>query len=424
MEPRDLNYEEQEKIAQEEKYPEMTGKPVKEFIDEWKKTIPEVEPDEIDKAMIEAANEINDGTTKSLEEVKEEIEGSEPPKAIEDTENPVNEVSVKQIGQLLKQVSEMVQIMENQWNTSKREFKLTDTHMKQLYQYNEEHRTEMPEGLSDEEQQNWDRFNGLDNIPEEKVLEIFGEGHPIIGVANSQTIDRIKDCVNDFFSWMASMKEYRQIHDAYLELIEIEEQKNIEQLQEIADNETDPERKAKLEESIKLYYNRKYLEFMADPMDEKDRDRLVKAFNDERKIQYWLQRTRDKLKQIKVAEKFILEISQFEKRYLPEKYHKCSNMILLYFMQTIVYSDMYDKNGSGRNKVVCMVFALDGIVRKTWKDEIADRVMTNLMAMLDQVIDMIPDPEPVQKQVLSSAYGEIGEAPIDADEESSEEVTK
>lgn len=356
--------------------------------------IPTEEPDVIDHTMIEEAETANDGEIKTLEEVKEDLENNEPPKAIEDEENPVNEVSVKQIGQLLKQVGEMVQIMENQWNMSKNEFKLTDNHMKQLYQYNEEHRTEMPEGLSEEEQENWDRFNGLNEIPEDKVLEIFGEGHPIIGVANTQTIDRIKDCVNDFFSWMAALKEYRQIHDAYLELIELEEQKNIEQLKAIADKETDPERKAKLDESISLYYNRKYLEFMSEPMDEKDRDRLVAAFSDEKKIQYWLQRTRDKLKQIKVAEKFILEISQFEKRYLPEKYHKCSNMLLLYFMQTIVYSDMHDKEGAGRNKVVCMVFALDGIVRKTWKGEVAEKVMNNIMAMLDQVIDLLPDSKP------------------------------
>jgi len=386
MEPKDLNMEEQEAIAQEEKESNVIQ-------------FPEVKPDEVDKEMIANAEAETDTSTKPLDQVKEEIKSSEVPTAdvnapqvaIEDPENPINEISVKQITELMKQVAEMVKIMENQWNMSKNEFKLTDTHMKKLYQYNETHRTELADDATPEEQEKWDRFNGLDSIPEEVVEEIFGEGHPIIGVMHTQTIDRIKDCVNDFFSWMASVKEYRQIHDAYLELIEMEEQKNIEQLKEIAEKEEDPEKKAKMEASIKLYYNRKYLEFLAEPLTDKDKERLVNAFKDEKKISYWLQRTRDKLKQIKVSEKFILEISQFEKRYLEEKYHKCSNMMLLYFMQTIVYSSMSDKDGEGRNKVICMVFALDGIIRKTWNEETTERVLTNIKAFLDQVIDLLPD---------------------------------
>ena len=359
--------------------------------------IPVVEPDEVDKEMIAIAEAETDTSAVPLETIDAEYSEVENNVAIEDEENPVNESSIKQIGNLLKQVEEMVRIMEAHWNASKRDFKLTDTHMKQLYQYNEEHRTEMPEGLSEEDQEKWDRFNGLDSIPEEKVLEIFGEGHPIIGIEHTQSIDRIKDCIQDFFSWMSSMKEYRQIHDAYLQLIEIEEQKNIEILQATADKEEDPEKKAKMLESIKTYYNRKHLEFLAETMDEADRDRIVKAFSDEKKIQYWLERTRDKLKQIKISDKFILEISQFEKRYLEEKYHKCSNILLLYFMQTIVYSDMHDQNSDGRNKAVCMIMALDGVIRKTWSPEITEKILNNVRLLEDQIIDLLPDHKPVEE---------------------------
>jgi hypothetical protein len=192
---------------------------------------------------------------------------------------------------------------------------------------------------------------------------------------------------------MAAMKEYRQIHDAYLELVELEEEKNIEKLKLIAEKEEDPDKKATMEESIKMYYNRKYLEFLSEPIDEKDRDRIIEAYGSNQKITYWLNRTRDKLRQLKISDKFILEISQFEKRYLEEKYHKCSNILLVYFMQTIVYSDMHDKNSVGRNKAICMVIALDGIIRKTWKEETRERVLNNIRAMLDQVIDFIPENE-------------------------------
>lgn len=344
-------------------------------------------------------------TTEEVEQVVEsEVDTTEettPQVAIEDPENPITAESIEQIGKLLKQVEEMVRIMEAQWNGSKDEFKLIDTHMKQLYQYNESHRTEMPEGLSEEEQDKWDRFNGLDNIPEETVLEIFGEGHPIIGVMHTVTIDRIKDVVNDFFGWMSAMKEYRQIHDAYLQLIELEEEKKINILKLTAEKEEDPEKKIAMEESIKLYYNRKYLEFLAEPMTDEDKNRLAKTFSDAKKIQYLFDRTRTKLKQLNISEKFILEISQFEKRYLPEKYHKCSNIMLLYFMQNIVYADMHDKKGAGRNKVVCMIFGLDGIIRKTWKPEISERIMNNIMAMEDQIIDLLPEPVQEKTEVTS-----------------------
>lgn len=329
----------------------------------------------------------------SSEVIDVDVDSTEekPNVAIDDPDNPLNEHSIAQIGNLLKQVHEMVQIMEEHWTYSKNEFKLTDDHMKKLYQYNETHRTEMPEDISEEEQENWDRFNGLNNIPEEVALEIFGEGHPIIGIEHTITIDRIKDCVNDFFAWMSAMKEYRQIHDAYLKLIEIEEQKNIEMLKAVAEKETDPEKKAKMEESIALYYNRKYLEFMSEEMNDEAKNRLVKTFSDSNKIEYLLNRTRDKLSQIKVAEKFILEISQFEKRYLEEKYHKASNILLLYFMNLIVYHNMSDSKSIERNKVLCMVFALDGIIRKTFDEENTNKILDNIRAMEDQIIDMLPE---------------------------------
>lgn len=311
---------------------------------------------------------------------------TEPVKAIENPDDPLNEMSMKNLVALMRQVGEMVKIMEVTWSSSKEEFKLTDSHMKQLYQYNEEHKKEMPEYLTDEEREKWDHFNGLDNIPEEKVLEIFGEGHPIIGVMNTQTIDRIKSVTSEFFTWMSTLREYGQINDAYLELVETQEEAQMEALREVMNKEEDPEKKKKLSDSIDLYYNRKYLDFLADKLDDKELDRLIKAFSDEQKITYWLNRSQDKLKQLKISTKIILEISQFEKRFLPEKYHGQNNILLLYFMQTIVYCSCSDKNDQGRNKAVCMVLMFDRIVRNTTNDEVRTRVLNNIMAFEDQFI--------------------------------------
>lgn len=292
---------------------------------------------------------------------------------------------------MIKQMGEMVKIIEQAWLSTQAELKLTESHMKQLYQYNEEHRELMPDNLTEEQQNEWDHFNGLNEIPEEKVIEIFGEDHPIIGVQHSQTIDRIKSSVEEFFSWLTAVKEYRQVNDAYLMLVEEEEMKQIKQLETIMESETDPEKKAKMKSSIDLYYERKYLEFMAAEQDESTIDALVSAFSDEKKVTYWLNRGQDKLKQLKISTKFILEISQFERRFLPEKYHKLDNMILLYTLRLLVYADCTDKshNNHDRNRVVCVIMALDKIVQNKWAGETKDRILNNLMLFLDQFIDRI-----------------------------------
>lgn len=320
-------------------------------------------------------------------------------KLITDEENPLGgEFDEKRFIAMIKQIGEIVKVMESQWMDTKKEFKLTDTHMKQLYQYNEEHREVMPDNLSPEEQDSWDHFNGIDSIDEETVLSIFGEEHPIIGVMHTQTVDRIKDAVQEFFGWMTALKEYREVNDAYIKLVEEEEMKNINNLQDIMEKEEDPEKKAKMKESIDLYFERKYLGFMAVKQDKELINRLISAFSDKKKIEYWLNRSQDKMAQLKISTKFILEISQFEKRFLEEKYHKLSNMILLYFMQTIVYCDCTDKNDHNRNKAVCMVFALDKIIRNQFDDTTREKILNNIMAFLDQFIDKVNYETAVNKE--------------------------
>lgn len=313
--------------------------------------------------------------------------------AIKDSENPVDEISSQKIGMMMNQAQSMLATMRSIWESDMREYNVKESQMKELHQWNEQHRTPMPEGLTEKEKEEWDIFNGLDSITEEEVIRIFGEEHPIIGVTHDVTIDRIKTVNGDFFAWLSCMKEYRQIHDAYLMLLEKEEEKNIEQLRLVAENEEDPEKRTKLLSNIDTYYHTKYLDFLADPMDKRDLERLAKAFVDEKKIQYWINRCRDKLKQLKISSNFILEVSQFEKRFLEEKYHKCSNILLLYFMQTIIYCDTYDKKDINRTKSVCMVFALDNCIRNQWEEDKKERIMNNVRAFCDQIIDMLPDPK-------------------------------
>lgn len=308
-----------------------------------------------------------------------------------DPNDPNSDESKKNMKTIIKQAREMVAILENQWMMSKDEFKLTDSHMKSLYKYNEEHRTEMPDNLNEEEQQNWDHFNGLNDITEEAVVEIFGEDHPIIGITHQITQGRIKDVVSDFFSWTLALREYNNVNDAYLAFVEEQEENEMNKLRVIIENEQDPEKKAILQKSLDTYYNRKYLGFLAEPMEENQLNAIASAFTDHKKIEYWLNRTQDKLDQLKISTKFILEISQFEKRFLPEKYHRLNNILLLYFMNQVVFSNMGDKKDHGRNRALCMVFALDKVVRAKLPEDQRNTVLNNITQMLDQFIDKIPE---------------------------------
>lgn len=338
----------------------------------------------------ESANEnVVDEIVASEEVVSDENNDTPPSEPFKlDEENPINDISEKQLGELLQKVRTMVEFMQSQWENSKREFNLTDTHMRALYDYNEKHRIPPSEGV-DPEGDEYDRFNGLDNIDIDTVISIFGEDHSIIGINDEITVARIKSIVNDFFGWMGSLKEYNQIHDAYMELLELKEESQIDQLKKRAEDEEDPDKKAKLKEAVDNYYSLKYLDFLQDPLDELTITRLLKAFTDEQKIQYWIERSRDRLNQLKVSPKFILEISQMEKRFLPERYHKQNNIFLLYFMSTTIYCDIYSTTDNTKSKILCIVVALDRLIRNKWNDEVKARIVHNLIAFEDQFVDRL-----------------------------------
>lgn len=342
----------------------------------------EVTKDEVVK------EELDEVIEKAAKEAAKELAESQ---AV-DENDPLSGKSRKNVEEMLKNVEGMVRIMESQWMASARELGLKDEHMKKLAVLNDKYKQEPPEHLTEEQRQEWDYLNGIDHLTDEDIDSVFEEDHKVRGVDHTQTIDRIKGACQDFFQYLAIMKEYRAIHDAYIKLLELEEEKEIQELQAQADAEQDPDKKAGMLRSIDLYYNRKYLTFLKDELSEEDKTRIVKALGDEKKVEYWIKRTRDKLGSLKISSKFILECSQFEKRFLEEKYHKCSNVLLLYFMQTCIYSDTGNKKDDARTRTVCMVMAIDAVVRKTMSKERMEEVMNNIRALEDQFINIVPVP--------------------------------
>ena len=349
--------------------------------------------------MSDIINETTDSTEEvaeniATEEIATEVETDEnvEKKAIEDFENPLNEQSSENLANLLRQLESMVQIMQSQWEASARELDLKDVHMRQLAAINDKYKEEMPEHLTEEQRENWDYLNGIDKITDEDIDAIFEEGHKVRGVDHSQTVDRIKGACQDFFAWVSMMKEYRNVHDAYIKLIELEEEKQIEELKILAEKEEDQEKKERMLNSVDMYYNRKYLKWLSDPVDDVTKKRVINVLEDPKKAEYSINRCRDRLKQLKISSKFILELSQFEKRFLEEKYHKCSNVLLAYFLGVSIYMDPNNKADDGRVKTVCMVMAMDAFIRDQWDAEHKQMLLDNIIAFEDQFLDIVPEP--------------------------------
>ncbi len=344
------------------------------------------------------AGEILNGEPPVIELPKDKVpedapfteEANENLKAV-DENDPLSAKSIENIEALLKNLEGMVQIMESQWNASARELDLKDHHMRALAEINMKYRQLPPEHLTPEQLNDWDYLNGIDKITDDEINAIFEEGHKVRGVDHSQTVDRIKGACQDFFGWLQTVREYRNVHDAYLQLLELKEEEQIKELRETAEKEEDPEKKQAMLNSIEMYYNRKYLKWLAEPVDDASKERIVKALSDEKKVAYWINRCRDRLKQMKISSKFILECSQFEKRFLEEKYHKNSNVLLLYFMQTAIYQDPNNKKDDGRTKTVCMVMAIDAIVRNTMTEDNRTMVLDHIRKFEDQFLDLVPE---------------------------------
>lgn len=331
-------------------------------------------------------NTSEDNVIQFPESTNEEVTETNEP-LITDEQKPLNSSNMKDIKEMIKNCKNMVDLMQSTWEDTKEEFKITNEHIKALYNYNEVHRKQMPEDISEEDKNNWDHFNGLNEITEAELDEIFDKEHPIWGVSIDVTRDRVKGVIEDWFNLLSAQRELSDIELAYRELMEIQEDTYMEELKALAEKEEDEGKKAKALAALDNYYNIKTLGFLSEKLTDDKKKRLIEAFGDKKKIDYWLNRTRDKLGQLGLPQKVILEISQFEKRFMEEKYYPISNMLLLYFMNLIVYTDLGDKKNDERSKVVAFVMALDTIIRNGGTPARKELYMNNIKAFLDQMIE-------------------------------------
>lgn len=305
------------------------------------------------------------------------------------TEDDLRNIDDKTLKETLKSVTQMMNVLNEMWEASKSEFGLTDANMRELYQYNLEHRKLKPDDYDEEANGKWDNYNGLDDISAEEVQTIFGETHSIIAPDHPTTVKRIKQSFGEFIEYICAVKEYKELNDTYIQYLELKEEDEMNELRKQAEVEEDPEKKAKMLSSIDDYYKVKTLGFLADPISEKDMERLCKAYTTASTLEYYIERARTKLKSLNISSKIILEISKFENRFMDEKYHKQSNILLLYFLSMVTFCRVDDPHDKTRGLIVSMTIALDNVIRKNWNEKYTKMVMDNIEKFEDQFLDRL-----------------------------------
>lgn len=334
-------------------------------------------------------NYVSPSGKKSSETESSSEEKKDDPLTIEE----ISDEEIRALKKTIKKLRENLIFIEQSWFKIKDEFKLTENQLKLVYQFNEQNRDEVP---SDEE--NEDKyFNGIDKMTFDDIEKIFGEDHPIIGVDLSQTIDHIKQSFAAFFDWLSIRREYNKVDVAYMEMMNLKEEGEILKIQLSIKDIEDCEQKENLQKQINNYFYYKELKFLAEPMDDKTIKILVDTYGNEYKIRYWIERSREKLKQISVNPKILLEISKFENNYLEEKYHCISNALLLRFINICTFTNFGDiKPNDERSQVTSMVMTIDSVIRNIIKDEKRENVLNNIRAYLDQMLEPLKKAYPVE----------------------------
>lgn len=310
-------------------------------------------------------------------EVAIDLDGGENHQMIdEDTE--LKDIDIKGIEKLMRNVKDMLSIVEQRWAATRDEFKLSMDSINKAMAYNSQHAEHKPEDWPEDTP--FDAFNGIDKMTEEEAEEIFGKEAPIIGVTHDITKSRIKETLDDFYTWSSCMQEYHEVTNTYNELQELKEDAYIQELTNIYENETDPEKKAEMKKSLDEYHRMKTLEFIHDWLDDETIQRVKEMMHDSKKATYLINRGRDKLKQLGISQSFLLEIAQYESRFMNQD-KSLDNVILSTFMNKIVYNSLVN-NAKLRSQAAAFVIGMDRMVRGNIKQELEDAINNNLITFV------------------------------------------
>lgn len=299
------------------------------------------------------------------------------------------QLTIEDMDVVLAQMRNMIGVLQVMWENYQKMYRLTDKHIKLLADYNL--RKRIPESeVEIKEGEKYDLYNGFNFLTVEELTEMFNkeefpEGCDLIqtdldrNIKLDETIKTIKDVIEAFFSWVSAMKEYKDVYDNYMELVEEKEEASMKLLKEKIDAEEDAEKKAKLQKAFDFYTSIKNLEFLTEKEELDKIDYVLKVYGDKSKVKYLVERAKEKLKQIGIDPKFILEMSKFEIRFLPEKYHPQYNILLTWFLSKIVYGSIKDSKSSDKIKIISFVIGMDRLIRNRLEADKKAVVLENII---------------------------------------------
>jgi hypothetical protein len=328
-----------------------------------------------------------DGSTEQTAISPDMVEPLAPPEEVADKimeepeEDKPKPMSFSQMHQAMQQCRNMALQLEELYESQKKEYKIDASMINKLKVYNENH---FPEGEPPEGTE-WEGFEGLKNITFEEVVEVVGADSPIIDNENPEsTIDAITNFFDLHLNLFSIADEYRILCEQYQYALEQAEKAQLAGMIADFDRETDPELKAKKERGIQEYYAAVRLDYLANPIGNEDIKRILKSFDDERRISYLVDRVCKRLDTLHISRNFIQEINKFESRFLDERYHKQDGALLLYILYYIGYHDVYDRKV--RLRIVTTAMVLDRFIRHVLeKSEEAD-VMKNILIFEEQIL--------------------------------------
>lgn len=337
-----------------------------------------------------------------LSKASEEVEET-PEEVVEATEEEEDETGgfdieffstpqgAQAMREMLKSIGENIPLMKEMWDASKEEFNLTEDQMHAVAVFNRENITPPTEEQKEDLDERWDAFNGLDKLTDEELVKIFGEDHDIFGPTQEITIQRVKECYRDLYNWVSTMKQYQETYDDWLHFQEMVETEKMNELAQEIEKIEDEEEKKKAQDALDNYWYLRNLGFLANPdvINDDIKKRIVVAYNDKGRLDYIMKRSLDKLPRLSIPQSWMLELNNFEKRFMDSKYSSKDDLLLLLVLQMLAFCKTDDKNDLRGSYVHSILFGVDSIIRGTCNDERKSAMLSNIAAYEDALLDLM-----------------------------------
>jgi len=302
---------------------------------------------------------------------------------------------------------QLVNFYTKLWLDTARELHVTIEMVNQFIAFNVNHRTEPPkeeepsenneeeseltstsESVEDEkkEKEEYDEWNGIDRLTQEELDKIIPDhDHPLQQVPLELAISRIKECCGNYLIYYSSNREFKAIVSEYNHTCELKMKEEFEELKQLAENEADSEKKEKLLTAINDFYYDYHLVYLYDPPIPNDMIKRVKdLINDNNKIVYLSNRTKDILESTDCPPTIIAAMYNFESMFISPDYKDYNNCLLVWFMNQIVFSKFRDASSDDRVRYKNFMCQISRYMNKDLLPETMEIITDSLNKFVDQ----------------------------------------